>query len=139
MRKFKGMYYTGALLSTLVGLWHFAVPRMFGWADYIPYETLTVPICYVNLCFSFLLSGLSLILLLWGGKVFAGNGEAATLYGFLILLWLFRVAMALVYPCPPESNVWMNYGQMAGSALVALLLAVPFVKIISMRKRRQRT
>lgn len=135
MSKCKGMYYLGMSLSLLVGLWHFTVPWMFRWADYIPYETLVVPIIYMNLCFSFLLSGLSLIMLLWGKKVFAENREAVTLYGFLLLLWVFRVAITVVYPCPPESNVWMNYGQMAGSVLVTVLLLVPFVKIIwSMRR-----
>ena len=59
------MYYSGAAISLLVGLWHFTVPWMFGWASYIPYETLVVPINYVNLCFSFLLSGLSLTVILW--------------------------------------------------------------------------
>lgn len=133
--KYRIPYYIGALLSMLVGLWHFTVPWMFGWADYIPYETLVVPIHYMNLCFSFLLSGQSLILLLWGKKVFAENREAVVIYGFLLLLWIFRVVMTVVYPCPPESNAWMNYGQMAGSALVMLLLLVPFVKIIRSMKR----
>ena len=76
MKKYKIMYYSGAAISLLVGLWHFTVPWMFGWASYIPYETLVVPINYVNLCFSFLLSGLSLTVILWGKKVFAKNPEA---------------------------------------------------------------
>ena len=57
MKNYQVMYYAGAAISLLVGLWHFTVPWMFGWASYIPYETLVVPINYVNLCFSFLLSG----------------------------------------------------------------------------------
>ena len=57
MKKYKIMYYSGVAISLLVRLWHFTVPWMFGWASYIPYETLVVPINYVNLCFSFLLSG----------------------------------------------------------------------------------
>ena len=40
MKKYKTMYYSGAAISLLVGLWHFTVPWMFGWASYIPYETL---------------------------------------------------------------------------------------------------
>ena len=68
MRNYQAMYYTGASISMLVGLWHFTVPWLFGWASYIPYATLVVSINYVNLCFSFLLSGLSLILLLWEKK-----------------------------------------------------------------------
>ena len=62
MRNYQAMYYTGASISMLVGLWHFTVPWLFGWASYIPYATLAVSINYVNLCFSFLLSGLSLLL-----------------------------------------------------------------------------
>ena len=105
MKKYQVMYYAGAAISLLVGLWHFTVPWMFGWASYIPYETLVVPINYVNLCFSFLLSGLSLTVILWGKMVFAGNPEAFYLYGFLLALWIFRVVVAVIYPCPPESNV----------------------------------
>ena len=105
MKKYQIVYYMGATISLLVGLWHFTVPWMFGWASYIPYETLVVPINYVNLCFSFLLSGLSLTVILWGKKVFAQNPEAFYIYGFLLALWLFRVAVAIIYPCPPESNV----------------------------------
>ena len=96
MKKYKIMYYSGAAISLLVGLWHFTVPWMFGWASYIPYETLVVPINYVNLCFSFLLSGLSLTVILWGKKVFAQNPEAFYLYGFLLALWLFRVVSARI-------------------------------------------
>lgn len=40
--KYQVMYYAGAAISLLVGLWHFTVPWMFGWASYIPYETLVV-------------------------------------------------------------------------------------------------
>ena len=94
MKKYQIVYYMGATISLLVGLWHFTVPWMFGWASYIPYETLVVPINYVNLCFSFLLSWLSLTVILWGKKVFAQNPEALYLYGFLLALWLFRVVSA---------------------------------------------
>ena len=138
MKKYQIMYYVGAAISLLVGLWHFTVPWMFGWASYIPYETLVVPINYVNLCFSFLLSGLSLTVILWGKKVFAGNSEACCLYGFLLALWLFRVAVAVIYPCPPESNVWMSYGQFGGSVLVCVLLLVPCIRVASTRKNRKK-
>ena len=137
MKKYQIMYCVGAAISLLVGLWHFTVPWMFGWASYIPYETLVVPINYVNLCVSFLLSGLSLTVILWGKKVFAGNSEAFCLYGFLLALWIFRVVVAVIYPCPPESNVWMSYGQFGGSVLVCVLLLVPFIRVASTRKNRK--
>ena len=83
----------------------------------------------MNLCFSFLLSGLCLLLLLWGKKVFAKNKEAVVIYGFILLLWIFRVVMAIVCPCSPESNVWMSYGQLGGSVIVMFLLLAPFIRI----------
>ena len=129
MKKYQIMYYAGAAISLLVGLWHFTVPWMFGWASYIPYESLVVPINYVNLCFSFLLSGVSLTVILWGKKVFAKNPEAFYIYVFLLVLWIFRVAVAMIYPCPPESNVWMSYGQLGGSVIVMFLLLAPFIRI----------
>ena len=82
----------------------------------------------MNLCFSFLLSGLSLILILWGKKVFAKNKEAVVIYDFILLLWIFRVVMANVCPCSPESNVWMSYGQLGGSVIVMFLLLATFIR-----------
>ena len=138
MKKYQVMYYAGAAISLLVGLWHFTVPWMFGWASYIPYETLVVLVNYVNLCFSFLLSGLSLTVILWGKKVFAQNLDAFYLYGFLLALWIFRVVVAVNYPCPPESNVWMSYGQLGGSAIVMFLLLAPFIRItVAMREGKK--
>ena len=64
-----------------------------------------------------------------GKKVFAKNKEAVVIYGFMLLLWIFRVVMAIVCPCPPESNVWMSYGQLGGSVIVMFLLLVPFIRI----------
>ena len=64
-----------------------------------------------------------------GEKVFAKNKEAVVIYGFMLLLWIFRVVMAIVCPCPPESNVWMSYGQLGGSVIVMVLLLVPFIRI----------
>lgn len=100
MKKYQIMYYVGAVISLLVGLWHFTV-------------------------------------ILWGKMVFAGKPEAFYLYGFLLALWLFRVAVAVIYPCPPESNVWMSYGQLSGSVLVCLLLLVPFIRVACTRKNQK--
>ena len=81
--------------------------------------------------------GVILTVILWGKKVFAGNPEAFYIYGFLLALWIFRVAVAVIYLCPPESNVWMSYGQFGGSVLVCVLLLVPFIRVASTRKNRK--
>lgn len=39
------------------------------------------------------------------------------------------MVMANVCPCPPESNVWMSYGQLGGSVIVMFLLLAPFISI----------
>jgi hypothetical protein len=131
MKQYKAMYYLGTVLSLLVGLWHFFVPWMFQWYRYIPqeYHNLIVGIDWTNFCFSLLLSGLSFILLIWGKKVFEKNTEAATLYGFLVFVWLFRVALTIIEPWPIEPIAWAAYTQLAGAILIMLLLLIPYIKI----------
>ena len=82
--------------------------------------------------------GVILTVILWGKNVFAKNLEAFYIYVFLLVLWIFRVAVAMIYPCPPESNVWMSYGQLGGSVLVCLLLLVPFIRVACTRKNRKK-
>ena len=135
MKKYRISYYAGLTLSLLVGLWHFFVPWMFQWHAYIPYDNLIVGADWVNFCFSAFLFGLSLLLLLWGGKVFARNREAVTVYGFLTVIWILRVGLAIVEPWPLEPVAWAAYGQFAASVLIALLLAVPLVKLLRTLRR----
>ena len=132
MRTNKVLYYTGITMSMLMGVWHFFVPWMFQWYSYIPseYEVLKVSINWVNLCFSLFLFGISLIMLLWGKKVLAYNKEAITIYGFLVTVWIFRVIIAVVNPCPPEANVWLSYGQFVGSILIMIMMLIPFIRIM---------
>lgn len=81
-RGFRILYYVTVVISTLVGLWHFFVPWMFQWYDYLPteYENLIVGIDYTNYCFSLLLFGLSLMLIILGRKVLALNKEVVYFY-----------------------------------------------------------
>lgn len=139
MKTVKVFYYLGTALSLLIGIWHFFVPWMFGWHSYIPsqYKNLIVSIDWVNLCFSLLLSGLSLLLILWGKKVFSGNAEAITLFGFLTFVWIFRVFIAIVIPVPLEPIAEVAYGQLAGSVIIAALMIVSFFKAFLIYKRKK--
>lgn len=128
----KILYYIGVTASMLMGLWHFFVPWMFQWYSYIPseYEVLAVSMNWVNLCFSFLLFGLSLILLIWGKKIFSYNKEAIAIYGFLVVVWIFRVVISVIDPLPAEANVWLSNGQMIGSIVISILLLIPFIAVV---------
>lgn len=132
MKKYMILYYAGTTFSVLISLWHLFVPWMFGWYSYIPnqYQNLIVSIDWVNLCFSLLLFGISLILIFWGKKVFLGNKEAITIHGFLAFIWVFRVALAIIEPWPLEPVAWIAYLQFVGAALIMLCLTIPLVKII---------
>ena len=125
------MYFVGITLSLLVGIWHFFVPRLYRWYSYIPqeYQNLIVGIDYTNLCFSLLLSGLSFILLVWGKKVFARNKEALTIYGFITLVWLLRASLTVIEPWPVEPIAWAAYLQAVVTALILLLLLIPYMKL----------
>ena len=109
---------------------------MFQWYSYIPHEywNLIVGIDWTNLCFSLLLFGNSLLLLLWSKKIFSGNKEAIALYGFLTFVWIFRVSLALIEPWPLEPIAWVAYTQFGGALLVMALLLVPFIKLIVMER-----
>lgn len=85
MKASKILYFSTLTFSMAVGLWHFFVPAMFQWYDYLPmqYENLIVGIDWTNYCFSALLSGTSLLLILWGKRAFRASREAKELYVFL--------------------------------------------------------
>lgn len=78
------LYYFTVVTSALVGLWHFFVPMMFQWYDYLPmqYKNLIVGIDWTNYCFSMLLFGLSLLLIILGKKVLSVKGESVYFYFF---------------------------------------------------------
>ena len=58
---------------------------MFQWYDYLPmqYENLIVGIDYTNYCFSLLLLGLSVMLILLGKRALDMNREVIYFYFFL--------------------------------------------------------
>ncbi len=139
MQKYGIIYYITAVVSMLVGLWHFFVPWMFQWYDYLPmqYENLIVGIDYTNYCFSLLLFGLSLLLVVLGGKALAMNQEVITFYWFLTVVWVFRAALAtFVEPWPLDPIPAAAIGQLAASDGLAILMCCVSIKfILHLRKK----
>ena len=139
MRKgFKVLYYITVITSALVGLWHFFVPWMFQWYDYLPtqYRNLIVGIDYTNYCFSLLLFGLSLMLILLGRKVLSLNKEVAYFYFFLTFVWLFRACLAsFIEPWPLQPVPAAAIGQLVAADVLALMMIIESVAIVLSLKK----
>lgn len=133
------LYYITVVTSALVGLWHFFVPWMFQWYDYLPvqYENLIIGIDYTNYCFSLLLFGLSAMLIILGNRALNLNKEVIYFYYFLTVVWLFRACLAtFIEPWPLEPIPSAAIGQLVASDLLAVLMIVVSVCFIKVVKRR---
>ena len=134
------LYYVSVVISALVGLWHFFVPWMFQWYDYLPtqYRNLIVGIDYTNYCFSLLLFGLSVMLILLGKRTLAMNREVIYFYFFLTVVWIFRACLAsFIEPWPLQPIPAAAIGQLIASDVLAVMMIV--VSISFVRELRRKT
>ena len=138
MKKVKPFYYIGTTISLLFGIWHFFVPYLYDWFLYIPaYENLVVGIKYTNFFFSLLLSGLSILLVVLGGRFFRGNRDVTIFYGLLVFTWFCRAMITFIIPWPLEPVRWAAYGQQIAAFAVFFFLLIPLIyQIFSSRKDR---
>lgn len=118
-------YTTGLSLSGLVGVLHFFAPYAFAWYSSIPEapREIFVSIDDVNVLFSLLLSGMSLVLLLVRRQAWEGSAEALAFSILMVVVWTCRVLLAVVLPWPTALNTWLVLG--ATTVLVILLIPVP--------------
>ncbi len=133
------LYFITVVTSALVGLWHFFVPWMFQWYDYLPtqYENLIVGIDYTNYCFSLLLFGLSLMLLFFGKKALDLNREVVYFYFFLTVVWIFRACLAsFIEPWPLQPIPAAAIGQLVASDVLAVMMVVVSVFFIKELRRK---
>jgi hypothetical protein len=138
-RAVRTLYYTTLTVSMLVGLWHFFVPHLYRWYDYLPmqYESLIVGIDYTNYCFSALLFGSSLILILLRKSAFSFNRETIVFYTFLTLVWIFRACLAVfIEPWPLDPVPAAAIGQLIGSVVLAALMAAVSIDLWKGRGKR---
>ncbi len=137
-KSIKILYYFILVISALVGLWHFFVPKMFQWYDYLPmeYENLIVAIDWTNYCFSILLFGLSLLLIILGEKVLSINGDSIYFYFFLTFVWGFRTMLALfIEPWPLEPIPAAAIGQLCASTIIFIIMFV--ISVVLYKKLRK--
>jgi len=128
----KVLYYVSLSISLLVGLWHFFVPHLFRWYDYIPmqFESLIVGIDYTNYCFSALLFGSSFVLILLGKSALSLNRESIIFYTFLTVVWVFRACLAaFIEPWPLEPIPAAAIGQLIGSIFLASIMVYVSVSL----------
>ena len=139
-RPIRILYYFTVILSAIVGLWHFFVPWMFQWYDYLPmqYENLIVGIDYTNYCFSLLLFGLSFLLAVLGKRVLSSNTESCIFYFFLTAVWILRAMLAtFIEPWPLDPIPAAAIGQLIASDILAVLMVIVSVTLLKQMKRRK--
>lgn len=110
MKKVAKVFFNIAcIIGCAVAVWHFTVPYSTKWFSYIPDAPIEIiqSIKYINFCFSFLLAGISLILLLVQKKLFDGSRESRLLYTFFTLVWLSRMVIQLIWPWPTSLQLWL--------------------------------
>ena len=133
------LYFVTVVISALVGLWHFFVPWMFQWYNYLPmqYENLIVGIDYTNYCFSLLLLGLSVMLILLGKRALDMNREVIYFYFFLTVVWMFRACLAsFIEPWPLQPIPAAAIGQLVASDALAIMMVVVSVYFIKEHRRK---
>lgn len=134
------LYYFTVILSTIVGLWHFFVPWMFRWYDYLPmqYENLIVGIDYTNYCFSLLLFGISFLLVALGKRVLSLSIESCIFYFFLTVVWILRAMLAtFIEPWPLEPVPAAAIGQLIASDTLAALMVIVSIMLLKQMKRKK--
>ena len=125
----KILYMIGLLLSACIGLWHFTVPYLYEWYSYIPDAPIEIirSIDWINYFFSLLLTGLSIILLVFKNKIFNRNKEILVFYGFLVFVWLNRIFITILLPM--NYNV-MFFGQLIGFIIIFIIQLIPLIYLI---------
>jgi hypothetical protein len=123
----------GLVGSACIGIWHFTVPYLYNWYSYIPTapRAIIVSIDWINFFFSLLLTGTSVLLLIFRKEIAQRNRVAVTLYGFLTFVWACRVGITLIDPWGYD---WMLVIQLAVFCLMFILFVIPFISLIARRR-----
>ena len=105
----KVSFNVACVVSCMVGLLHFFAPYFFNWYSYIPDAPIEIyqSMNYVNFCFSFLLTGISLLLIIVQKQLFADLKGLKIFYVFFVLVWLSRVFIQIIWPWPSSLQIWL--------------------------------
>lgn len=119
-------------ISCIVGIWHLFAPYSFGWYSYIPDAPIEIyqSINYINFCFSFLLTGISLLLIVVQKQLFANLKELRIFYVFFVLVWLSRVIIQIIWPWPSNLQIWL----VIGFSIEFLFALIPMAYLLTVNK-----
>ncbi|MGL4736023.1 MAG: hypothetical protein ACRCW2_01095 [Cellulosilyticaceae bacterium] len=129
MRRYKEISYTLAMvISIVVGIWHFCVPYLYSWYDYLPGipDILRVSIDWINFFFSLFLVGYSVLLLLVRKEFFERNRVVYLFYNFFVVIWICRVGITIVHNW--GWNI-MVMGYLIAFSVELMLLLIPLIKV----------
>jgi len=126
------LFYIACIISLLVAILHFFVPYSFEWYSYIPDAPTEIyqSINYVNFCFSFLLAGISLLLIIVRKQLFANSKELRLFYIFFVLIWLFRIVIQIIWPWPSGLQLWL----VVGFSVEFIFTLVPMIYFLKKRE-----
>jgi Na+-driven multidrug efflux pump len=94
------------------------------------YENLIVGIDYTNYCFSALLFGSSLVLILLGKSARSLNRETIVFYTMLTVVWVFRACLStFLEPWPLDPVPAAAIGQLIGSVVQAAMMVIVVISL----------
>lgn len=119
----------GLVISAVFGLGHFIIPAAFNWnsfMDDVP-RYIAVSIDWINYILSLLLTGYSILLIVFQSRIKQKEKTAISFFGFLVFVYLAKSIMVIVIP-------WgMAVGdviEISSSILEFVLLLIPFMYYI---------
>jgi hypothetical protein len=133
----RALMLVGFAVSMFFGLWHFIIPYQYRWYSYIPDapRAVIVSIDWINFFFSLMLTGNSLILIIFRKRVYRKDSLALALYIFMLFVWFCRIAVTVIRPWSERFDTMLAV-QVALFTIVFLLLLLPLIQAISQKSRR---
>lgn len=118
----------GLIISFGLGVLHFFIPHIFKWYSYIPDapRSLIVSIDWLNFFFSLLLSGFSLLLLIFQNEIRKRLRGVFEFYVLFVMLWLARAVMTYMNPWNNDFQM-IDKIQISSFSFIFLLLFIPMI------------
>jgi hypothetical protein len=127
----------GLFTSTIFGIWHFFVPYIYHWYDYIPNapREIIVSIDWINFFFSLFLAGSSFLLIIHQREIELKKG-IFSFFIFLVFIWFSRVIITLVHPWN-QPYQFIDIIQFIIFLFVFILLFIPLMYYLLNKKLKE--